>query len=224
VATTVTNFPCYVALSFDDGTIKQYHTIKTLSKFGINCTIFCITHLKKHPHRNEQLLASEPEKIKELHRLGHEIGSHSCTHPDLRLLTSNRLEKEVKESKDRLENIVNDEIFGFAYPYSLYNARVFEEVKKWYFYARGGGYASGDPWNVSTYDQYRIGSVGVKKTLTLPFKIISHPEDMNKTLLVIVIHDVPITLIFSLVCYLKTAFRAQFVTMKEVADRIIGRN
>ena len=157
----------YVALTFDDGTIGQYHVIKVLSKFNVKCTIFCITHLKKHPGTNKQLLASEPEKIQELHDLGHEIGSHTCTHPYLTKITIKKLRYELSESKKMLEDITGAEILGFAYPYGVYNYRVLREVRNYYKYARSGGKYSQDEWNIKTNDRYRIGSIGLKKSLLI---------------------------------------------------------
>ncbi|MHA1833643.1 MAG: polysaccharide deacetylase family protein [Candidatus Baldrarchaeia archaeon] len=206
----------YVALTFDDGTIKQYHAIKVLSKFNVKCTIFCITHLRKHPDTNKQLLASEPEKIQELHSLGHEIGSHTCTHPSLIDVSPENLVFELKVSKEKLESIVGSEIMGFAYPYSLLNSKVKEEVKKYYSYARSGLYKL-QMWNKET-DLYRIPSFGFKRALTLPFSQIEIKHRKEPIIAVIMLHNIQRYLLLFLIRYLRFSLRAKFVTMSEAIN------
>ena len=152
-----------VALTFDDGTLHQYKLLQILHRLGIKATIFCITHLDRHPNTGKQLIITDPKKLLELHRMGHEIASHTCTHPDLRHLPSVKLREELIVSKEKLQSIIEDEVVGFAYPYSLYNANVIEEVKRVYTYARGGPF--NNSFNLYTQDKYRISSIGVKKKL-----------------------------------------------------------
>lgn len=203
----------YIALTFDDGTLEQYHVIKILSKFKIKCTIFCVTHLKKHPYTNEQLLASEHEKIQELHDLGHEIGSHTCTHPRLIDVSPEKLVFELRVSKKKLESIVGSEIMGFAYPYSLLNSKVKEEVKKYYSYARTGLYKL-QLWTKET-DLYRIPSFGFKKALTLPFSQIEIKHRKEPIIAVIMLHNIQRHLLLFLIHYLRFSLRAKFITMSE---------
>ena len=211
----------FVALTFDDGTLHQYSLLRLLHKLNIRATIFCITNLKKHPDTNKKLLASKPQKIYELYKMGHVIASHTCTHPNLKFLTSEKLRKELEESKHMLENIIGDEVLGFAYPYSQYNGTVLEEVKKEYFYARGGTLPR-DPLNMNIYDKYRISSIGVKKTIILPFGT-TYKKNRNRALIVIMMHDVPISIMYSLILYLKMLFNPLFLTMKEIAFLIEER-
>jgi peptidoglycan/xylan/chitin deacetylase (PgdA/CDA1 family) len=202
------DFRCYVALTFDDGTINQYHTIKTLSKFNIRCTIFCIACLKKHPYTNRQLLASEPEKIQELHSLGHEVGSHTCTHPYLTDIKPEKLRFELERSKRILEDITGSEVLGFAYPNSMVNSEAIEEIRKYYGYARTGGHTF-QMLNEESH-LYRIPSIGAKKLLTVPFR-----KMCKRGVVVVMIHDISAAVLLPLVCYLKATLRAEFTTMKE---------
>lgn len=211
------NSPWRVALTFDDGTIKQYYAIKVLSKFHVRCTIFCVTHLKKHPRTNEQMLASEPEKIQELHSLGHEIGSHTCTHPDLTKISLEKMRYELRESKLVLEDITGSEIVGFAYPYSIYNQQVLKEVRNFYGYARSGGRYSQDEWNIKTNDRYRIGSIGIKKTLLAPYKLMQY---QNRAI-VVMIHNLSSVILLSIVFYLRLLFpQTKFVTMSKIVEEL----
>ena len=69
------------------------------------------------------------------------FGSHSLTHVDLTKLGESELEREIKESKEILEEKLNETIEGFAYPYGFFNERVIRAV-------RNAGYR----WAVTTSD------------------------------------------------------------------------
>lgn len=56
------------------------------------------------------------DEISELAKLGHEIGSHSMTHPLLPQLTPDQQAWEATESKNQLENKLNVSINSFCYP------------------------------------------------------------------------------------------------------------
>jgi len=212
----------YVALTFDDGTLYQYKLLTFLHRCNIPATIFCTTHVVRHPDTNKVLLSSFPEKVKELHDMGHEVGSHTCTHSNLTKLDARILEKELRESKIILENIIGDEVSGFAYPYSLYDHNVIEKVKKFYFYARSGPNFR-DPLNCENKNKYKISSIGIKKAFTLPFRR-SYWKSLDNAFAVFMLHDVPMYILYSLILYLKTLYEPLFLTMKEIAYLIEKRD
>ena len=59
--------------------------------------------------------------VKLIHKSGMEIGSHSFSHPNFNLLTSEEVEFELKESKRRIEKKINCELESFAFPYGAYS-------------------------------------------------------------------------------------------------------
>ncbi|HWH59010.1 MAG TPA: polysaccharide deacetylase family protein [Terriglobales bacterium] len=63
-------------------------------------------------------------QIKEMQRYGVEFGSHTLTHPDLIRLGHRELIRELRDSKDRLENLLGVEVNAFAYPYGAVDRRV----------------------------------------------------------------------------------------------------
>jgi peptidoglycan/xylan/chitin deacetylase (PgdA/CDA1 family) len=216
----------YIALSFDDGTLFQYSAIKNtpaIKKYRVPCTVFCTTHLRKHPHKNDCLLASFPEKIRDLSNSGHEIGSHTCTHPNLTEITSKQLHFELQESKRKLEEITGQEIRGFAYPYSTYNRQIVEEIKTNYKYARSGGAFCQDKWNVKTSDPYQIGSLGIKETFA---KIsLNTSKSQSDSLFVIMLHNAsPLILEFLIYYFVISLPNFRFVTMTEIANMIYRRS
>jgi peptidoglycan/xylan/chitin deacetylase (PgdA/CDA1 family) len=48
-----------------------------------------------------------------------EVGSHTLNHNPLSILDTFQQEEEIKYSKKVLEEILNDKVFGFSYPYGL---------------------------------------------------------------------------------------------------------
>lgn len=69
------------------------------------------------------------EQITELHRAGHEIGSHSMTHPLLPDLSDERLNDEISASRLRLASATGGEVASFCYPNGSYDARCLKAVR-----------------------------------------------------------------------------------------------
>lgn len=67
-------------------------------------------------------------QIREWLRAGHEIGSHTISHPRLTRLSPSELREEVGASKRRLEDEFGVPIRHFCYPYGDYDQRVVEAV------------------------------------------------------------------------------------------------
>ena len=56
------------------------------------------------------------DQVRELHRLGFDIGSHSVEHPILSRIPTERLINELRCSKQTIENQLEAECYSFAYP------------------------------------------------------------------------------------------------------------
>lgn len=69
------------------------------------------------------------DQVRELHRAGHEIGSHSLTHPLLTALTDERLKEEVEVSRRVLGEVLGAPAASFCYPNGSYDARVTAAVR-----------------------------------------------------------------------------------------------
>ena len=85
------------------------------------------------PYKIEDFLeANSPyctsEEIKRLYENNFEIGSHSKTHPNFNKLDYESLCYEIISSKEKIENIINDKIQLFSYPFGIRAARDFEKL------------------------------------------------------------------------------------------------
>lgn len=205
------------ALSFDDGFLSHMTIARLLARIGIKATFYCITHLKTF--LGKTLLP--PEYIQEIANLGHEVGSHTCTHPDLTKLPKDRLEYELKVSRLLLEDITGEEIMGLAYPYGYFNAKVLSATSKYYSYARSAGlYEVEDVYNIRP-NKYMISTMTTNRHMIirylpkLPIKVLKN----NALHPIMLLHDVHIMKVIALILSLKM-LNAHFVPVKDLIDHL----
>jgi len=129
----------YVAVTFDDGFQSVIeNALPELQRRKIPATLFIPTgYLGKHPtwinnqsnqYINELVMTSK--HIKNLSKESIIIGSHSVNHPNLTSISVKDLNRELIESKNKLEEILNKRIELLAYPYGEYNQKVLEISKQ----------------------------------------------------------------------------------------------
>lgn len=119
-----------IIITFDDGFQSVYnHAIPILESVNFKVTIFCVTgFIGKSStwdiYGNSRHLDSK--SIYNISQLGHEIGSHTCTHANLPYLSDKNLMKELKDSKSRLEDITGKDVISISFPHGSWNQRVWE--------------------------------------------------------------------------------------------------
>ncbi|HWO14651.1 MAG TPA: polysaccharide deacetylase family protein [Polyangiaceae bacterium] len=69
------------------------------------------------------------DQVRALHGDGHEIGSHSLTHPLLPELSDERIALEVGASRRELSRIIGAPVSSFCYPNGSYDARTLRAVE-----------------------------------------------------------------------------------------------
>ncbi len=85
-----------------------------------------------------------PEEVKKISKEGHEIGTHSNTHPHVNNLSAEKNLEEIKISVNKLEKLTNQKITLYRTPYGEYNDIVIET-------SRNNGYFP-IQWNIDTLD------------------------------------------------------------------------
>jgi peptidoglycan/xylan/chitin deacetylase (PgdA/CDA1 family) len=70
-----------------------------------------------------------PHRLRELSELGFEVGCHSMTHAYLPDLTTDGLHREMVEAKDKLEQIIGNQVQHFSCPGGRYDQRVIEMAR-----------------------------------------------------------------------------------------------
>ncbi len=153
--------PKPVLITFDDGFGETGEIIlSTFNEFGSKATVFVLGAFEPpewervREFKREEMM--DREQIRKLHSAGFEIGSHSMTHSDLRSLPNDEVRKEMSDSKRALENLLQDEIISFAYPYGAVNETI-ERLASETGYRYGCGVYSGPPkFGTDIYDIRRI--------------------------------------------------------------------
>ncbi|HKI54077.1 MAG TPA: polysaccharide deacetylase family protein, partial [Anaerolineales bacterium] len=115
--------PRPVILTFDDGSESVLSTaLPIMQKYNFTGVIYLV---------NNYIGAAgflNTEDIHELYEAGWEIGSHGITHTDLTLEGVDQ-EKEIIESRLRLQRQLDVPVLTFAYPYGAYNKDSVELVR-----------------------------------------------------------------------------------------------
>jgi peptidoglycan/xylan/chitin deacetylase (PgdA/CDA1 family) len=130
--------PGTFALTFDDGYQSFYNNaFPLLIELGFTATIFVTTG--DGVSRGETQLPSlhglemlSWRQLSEIHASGFEVGSHSMLHEDLRKLTDDQLQAQLKCSKEILENHLDSSVASFAYPYGRNDRRVRDATETCY--------------------------------------------------------------------------------------------
>ncbi len=107
-----------VSLSFDDGTIYDKRFIGLLNKYGLRATFNLNSGLEDFIwyYEDKPIRRLNLEESKDIYN-GHEVASHSLTHPYFSSLDEKRQIQEVEEDILNLEKIFSRKIEGFAFPF-----------------------------------------------------------------------------------------------------------
>ena len=132
-----------VAITFDDGYLDNLeNAYPILEKYQAKATIYVVVDRHdrdwstyKKAHHNSGELAREPklndEQVQFLANSGLvEIGSHTLTHANLDKLNDVQCLLELTESKQQLEQLIQQPVTSFAYPFGIYSARDVELAKQ----------------------------------------------------------------------------------------------
>ena len=132
-----------VAITFDDGYLDNLeNAYPILQKYQAKATIYVVVDRHdrdwstyKKAHHNSGELAREPklndEQVQFLANSGLvEIGSHTMTHANLDKLDAAQCLEELTASKQQLEQLIQQPVTSFAYPFGIYSARDVELAKQ----------------------------------------------------------------------------------------------
>lgn len=98
-----------VSYTFDDNSPNQFSVAQPMfDARGLHATFFCIVG---------SLSPSQWATIESASSKGHEIGSHTLSHPDLTTLTDAKLITEESGAKNLIESHTGKKCVSLAYPY-----------------------------------------------------------------------------------------------------------
>lgn len=128
-------------VTYDDGVLQDIRFIEMLNKYNLKGTFNLNSGLMENEfewvHENGCVVKRlSKERVLSLYN-GHEIASHTLTHPFMDNLTEAEILYELKEDKKNLESLFGREIKGFAVPFEYYSDLIEACVKNCGFeYAR----------------------------------------------------------------------------------------
>jgi peptidoglycan/xylan/chitin deacetylase (PgdA/CDA1 family) len=70
------------------------------------------------------------KELREIAGLGHEIGSHTMTHPDLVLLPPKQRRAELLDSRKLLEDVTGAPVTTISFPFGSWNIDVWETARE----------------------------------------------------------------------------------------------
>ncbi|MBP3422615.1 MAG: polysaccharide deacetylase family protein [Clostridia bacterium] len=102
-----------VAISFDCAWGVEYtdKLLTIMAQNDVRCTFFAVQFwVEKYPEYVEKILAA-----------GHEMGTHSKTHPYMSTLSKEQIQDELSSSSQAIERLTGQKVTLFRPPYGDYN-------------------------------------------------------------------------------------------------------
>lgn len=120
-----------ITITFDDGYVNALrHGVEPLRETGFKAVQFLVADLLGKQNEWDITVAEAPEplmdatQVREWLAAGHDIGSHSLTHPYLTRLPVEKTREEIAASKKKLEDLFGRPVRHFCYPYGDWNESV----------------------------------------------------------------------------------------------------
>ena len=156
-----------VHVTFDDAFRNSEPAVNAVLAEGLPVTIFACSGFADAggaPLSIPELEGDDPDELatmgwddlRHLKGSGARVQAHTVSHPHLTTLSDEQLERELTDSKRRIEEELDDECVDFAYPYGERDERVREAVRAaGYQRAYALGARRGDPFDIPRVDLYR---------------------------------------------------------------------
>jgi peptidoglycan/xylan/chitin deacetylase (PgdA/CDA1 family) len=110
-----------IAITFDDG-YRDFYTdaFPVLDRLSLGATMFLTSgRIQNRPERYEGVEYLCWSDVREMHANGIQFGSHTMTHPELRTLSRKEVDREMRCSKEIIEERLGAGVTSFAYPYGF---------------------------------------------------------------------------------------------------------
>ena len=114
--------------NYESRVVKTTNVIlKLFEKYNIEATFFTVGYVA----------AKHPELIEDITSHGHEIASHSYSHTDIRKMTKESFESDLRKSIEILQKLSGEKVLGFRAPWcsvDYSNVWAFNVMKKYLKY------------------------------------------------------------------------------------------
>lgn len=128
--------PFWVGISFDDAYVSVLeYALPELEERGLPCTVFVPTgslgqrptwiRSPGHPLGREQVMSAE--QVQMIAQIpGVQLGSHTVSHPDLTRVPKTVAERELRDSKERLEDLIGKVVELLSFPHGKWTPELVE--------------------------------------------------------------------------------------------------
>lgn len=143
-----------VAISFDCAWGVDYteKLLNIMAKEDVKCTFFAV----------EFWVEKYPDYLRKIVEEGHEIGTHSATHPHMSKLSKEDMVKELTTSSKEIEEITGKKVELFRPPYGEYNDLLITTARELGLYTI--------QWDVDSLDWKDLSAVEITKRVTSKVK------------------------------------------------------
>ena len=179
--------PGTVVFTFDDTLRGQYAAGGVLGQRGMCATFFAVSGmLRDGSYFTDYMSATE---LKDLSARGHDVESHTVTHPDLTTLSSSNLQYQLSASQQTLQQLTGKSVRHFAYPFAAYNPTVQSATDAYYATARS--YTDSlDEWAAMPRAAMALPALGIEAATSLATaKTYVDYAKNNGATLILVFHD-----------------------------------
>jgi peptidoglycan/xylan/chitin deacetylase (PgdA/CDA1 family) len=161
-----------VSITFDDGYEDLFdHALPALSRHDLMATVFLVSATLTEKRSIDWLNEPPPEPLRtlrleqilEMQRAGVDFGSHSRVHDDLTELSDEECERDLRDSRLELEDLLGRPVSLLAYPRGLHDERVRGAAMR-----AGFSYAFGSSKPLGPVGRFAIPRVGVYADDGLP--------------------------------------------------------
>lgn len=134
-----------IAISFDCAWGVDYtdELLRIMSEENVYCTFFMVEFWAK----------KYPEYVKKISNAGHEIGTHSATHPYMSKLDKTAIQKELSTSVQAIENVTGKKVEVFRPPYGDYDDLLIDTAKEMGLYTI--------QWDVDSLDWKNLSALEI---------------------------------------------------------------
>ena len=148
-----------IALTFDDGPDPTWtpRILDVLKREGVKATFFMIG----------QQVADHPDIVRRVYAEGHEIGSHSFTHPNMAHVSPDRVRLELSAAQRAFEATLGRSVVLFRPPYNADSEpRSYGEIMPIAVASEQGYVTAGETIDPNDWDIWRRNPDGSRRRLT----------------------------------------------------------